>query len=135
MSEASIIDLVNLWLTEREYRKLQSIRLNLSVIIRRREHRDFLTFLSSETGLNIPDGYEAFDPEIKDIINLLLTQYGLRNGTHHRRPTGHRNHNHRKPLELRESALGVRAADTGDRRFAERNRPVGVERGGSPQPA
>lgn len=101
MSEASILDLINQWLVDHDYRRISSLRAAISSIIRKREHQAFLTHLSEQTGLNIPEGYETFDPTLKDIVNFLLTQYGFRNGIHHRSITGRRDHNDRKQIELR----------------------------------
>jgi len=101
MSEASILDLINQWLVDHDYRRISSLRAVLSSIIRKREHQALLTHLSEQTGLNIPEGYETFDPSIKDIVNLLLTQYGFRNGLHHRSTPRRRDHHDRKQIELR----------------------------------
>ena len=101
MSEASILDLINQWLVDHDYRRVSSLRAVLSSIIRKREHQAFLTFVSEQTGINLPEGYEAFDPSLKDIVNFLLTQYGFRNALHHRSTSRSRYHDDRKPLEFR----------------------------------
>lgn len=92
MSEASILDLINQWLVEHNYRKVSSLRYSLNMIIRRREHVSFLLYLSEETGIYIPEGYESFEPTLKDIVNYLLTREGLQHDLYHRRPTRDRYH-------------------------------------------